>query len=134
MKNIIKIIAVITIFSLCLTGCGFFVQDDIPAIVEITTTSGESYINKSFNGLNMTRSGSELALHGVATIYLQDEEEVATIRFYCTACGHDEVVEVNAPFSKMFECDCPVDGDKNYNSREYYALRVNLKTEETVGG
>ena len=134
MRNIIKIFSIIIAISLCLTGCSYLKQDKVPAVIEMTTKSGNASIAHSFNGLNMTRSGASLALAGVSTCYLQDEDDVLYFRFYCPACKYEEIEEFVAPYSKVFECDCPLKGDENFNSKEYFALKVLLKPQPEETG
>ena len=124
MRNIIKIFSIIIVISLCLTGCSFLKQDKVPAVIEMTTKSGEAEIAYSVNGLNMTRTGASRALNGVSTCYLEDEDDVLYFRFYCSACECEVVEEIVAPYSKVYECDCPLDGGENFSSKEYFALKV----------
>lgn len=133
MRNIIKIFSIIIVISLCLTGCSVFKMDGVPAVVEMTTKSGGAAVASSFNGLNMTRTGASRALQGVYTCYLEDEDDVLDFRFYCSQCEYEAVEEIVAPYSKVFECNCPLDGGEDFNSKEYFALKVLLKpqSEET---
>lgn len=133
MRNIIKFFSIIIAISLCLAGCSFLKQDGVPAVIEMTTKSGGAVVASSFNGLNMTRTGASRALQGVHTCYLENEDDVLNFRFYCPQCEHEVVEEIVAPYSKVFECDCPLDGGEDFNSKEYFALKVLLapQSEET---
>lgn len=133
MRNIIKIFSIIIAIFLCLSGCSFLKQDGVPAVIEMTTKSGGAVVTSSFNGLNMTRTGASRALQGVSTYYLEDEDDVLYFRFYCSQCEYEVVEDIVAPYSKVFECDCPLDGGEDFNSKEYFALKVLLKSnsEET---
>ena len=99
----------------------------------MTTESGGAVVASSFNGLNMTRTGASRALDGVHTYYLEDEDDILHFHFYCSQCEYEVVEEIVAPYSRVFECDCPLDGGEDFNSKEYFALKVSLapQSEET---
>ncbi len=107
--------------SLSLFGCGFK-KDNIPAVAEVTTNTGEAYACTSSNGLGYTKSGSQKAINRALKLTLQDGDMVS-VHFYCDACGHDESLEFTAPEAKMLSCDCPEAGDENgKNAKEYFCI------------
>lgn len=117
---------IIVLSVLSLTGCNSSVIDNEPAIAEITTSSGDSGIYTSFNASSIY-SGSERALKNNINIELADGE-IANIHFYCSKCGHDKTEAIEAPFAKMFSCDCSEKNDDSGNAREYISITAETKT------
>lgn len=114
--------------SMC--GCSSLLyQDNNPAIAEITNESGSAYIVLSNNGLGYVYSGKKRAFNNDAMMSLNEGEKF-TAHFFCNSCGHDETCESTAPFSKLFECDCPEDGGKNHNAKEYIVLLVDVEQND----
>lgn len=127
MKLFATIIAIVCTTS-ALSGCGIFRKDKEHAIIEVTNEAGEAYIDTSYNGLGMTWTGEKAALKGALEMQLKEGEKVR-IHFCCDSCGHDERCVIEAPFAKMFKCDCPEDGGENDTAKEYYAVLAEIADE-----
>lgn len=115
------------LLALSLVGCGK--SDNMPAIAEVTTSDGNAIIYSSLNGDGHNYSGVRSALANKIYLELADGEN-ATVHFYCDKCEHDETETIEAPFSKMFSCDCPEEIDESGNAREYIAVTA-VTFEET---
>ena len=105
-KTIILALALI----LSLTSCGG-VEDKDPAVLEVTTSFGNSFILRSFNDSNFTTRDAKSRVISEANkspLYLK-KDEVATAQFFCSACGHKEDVKLKGTdaFAKIFACKCP---------------------------
>lgn len=120
MKKLIVIFCSITM--ILLTGCG---KDTVPAIAEITTSSGTAIVFTSLNGAGYTYSGAQRAEANELRLELADGES-ATVHFYCSKCEHDETETIEAPFAKMFSCECPEEMDDSGNAREYIAITAGV--------
>ena len=123
--------------ALLLVGCGksrekdyslvATPKDTIPAVAEVTTSLGNSYVVNSVNGSGYKVSGSTRAtLASNKLAFPMYDDETATIHFYCDSCKYDVTETVHAPFAKMFACNCPDDDvDKSSNTvREYLSVTI----------
>ena len=130
MKKFAAIIVTAIITMLMLTGCSFH-NDTEPAIVEITTTDGRTYLSYSFNNSWNTVDPLKAAMQNCLKINLEEGEE-ANLHFYCNACGHDEEYSVSEAESKLFQCDCPTQGDDEGNLKEYLVVLISQVPEEEL--
>lgn len=118
------VISIISAFTLC--SCASTFDKNCNAVAEITTTSGQSTLCLSFDASgNINYTGKQLAIKNARVLYVDESEEVK-VHFYCDKCGHDETVTLIGTGSKMFECDCPLDGSNSSENksdlRDYFAI------------
>lgn len=113
-----KIISLIIVIVLMLTGCSIAV-DDQPAVIEITTSTGLSAVDSSYNGSNKTISGQQLAIENTRCINLEKGEK-CYVHFYCESCCTDIQETLDCPSARSYHCICPF----NDISREYYCIKV----------
>lgn len=127
MKRKIGVLLVtIALMFTSLTACNSLRSDKTNAIVTLTTSSGQSYVWRSFNGTGTTLSGQEIALRYKVGIALK-KGETAIVTFKCDACGSEEVCEVTDAWAKTFSCDCPIEIDENGNAKEYFAIIISFE-------
>lgn len=102
MKKLFLLITVIA--TLLLTSCA---TDNIPAIAEITSSTGQAFTCLSHHGIPTANStGNKVVFH-------VPEGESITVHFFCTECGYDELTTLNVPASKVFLCDCEHEVEKD---------------------
>lgn len=126
MKKVICVALVVCLICMLLTACGITRKEDADhAYVEITTSTGGSYIAEAFHGNNATyeMKRQECALKYATKINMADGE-TATIHFHCSQCGYDEVLEeVVAPYARLFACECNGTLEAG-NMKEYIAVLI----------
>lgn len=128
-KNIILVVTMMMVM-LTLTGCSNpFRKDDAHATVAVTISDGQAYVGQSFNGVDATVSGKELALTYKAKFNLETGE-TAHIVFKCDACGNEQEFDIDKEWADVISCDCPEEINKDGNAREYTAIEVKYNQEE----
>lgn len=129
MKKICIMMVTVILMCVALTGCNGLKQDDTHAAVSLTTSTGQSFAIRSFNGAGMTRSGQRIALCNTSELTLLNGE-TATLTFKCDACGNEQTYEITEAFAKILHCDCPEEIDENGNAREYIVICISFKDAE----
>ncbi len=97
----------LAIMTLVFAGCGSnVVIDNDYAFAEITTGT-EANIVSAIHMKNAYYEGRrEIAAIENPTIVPAKKGDKVSIHFHCGQCGYDEVVELEAPFSRLFCCEC----------------------------
>ena len=127
MKKVVIMMVTVVLICVALTGCSnAFKEDEIPATVTLTTSSGDATVWKSVNGAGMTQSGKERAIHYKSNIVLKDGE-TATVTFKCDACGDEQKYEVTEAWAEVLSCKCPEEIDENGNAKEYVAISISFE-------
>ena len=136
MKKCIKAITT-TILSLAImTGCARnpFATDDYHATLTVKSNVGVHGVFESHNGLGLTWTGQKQAITYPVRFFINKGESIE-VEFKCEACGTTIKEKMTCPQSKLFECECPIEGDENNNAREYivvklYDIEKYLETQE----
>lgn len=104
--------------------------DGIHATMSIETSTGVGKLYESVNGSQRQHSGEELALKNKVKLTLP-KGEYATIHFECPQCGYNITKKVEAPYSELFECNCPDESkslkSRTHKAREYIAVEISTK-------
>ena len=127
MKKFFILITVIA--TLFLTSCA---SDNIPAIAEITSSTGQAFTCLSHHGIRTANS------NGNKVVFYANEGEFLTVHFFCTECGHDELTTLEVPASKVFLCDCEYEEEKDEEDNtiviENEVLIIEVQKKETEQG
>ena len=126
MKKICMMMVTVVLMCVALTGCSSLKQDKTNAVVTLTTSTGQAYVGRSFNGAGMSMSGQEAALRYKSEVVLK-KGETAVVAFKCDACGNEQEYKVDEAWAETISCDCPEKIDENGNAKEYTAISISFE-------
>ena len=127
-KKITKVVvtSIIALFIILMTSCQFI--DNENATLEIKTSTGKTVKLRSVNDSNVLGESAKSLVTKFSRLnpILLEENETAEIHFFCSACGHEEKIIVRAPYSQIFECDCPLFNKNNkiLHKKEFAAIEI----------
>lgn len=132
MKDIKNIFVVMLTTIILLFGLGScssdanLVRDKEHATLTVVTSTGVTAVAESHNGLNMDKTGEEMATEDPVVVKLHKGESVA-MTFECQKCGCSKYIFFDYPHVQYLACNCPENGDKNGNAKEYICIRVEYR-------
>ena len=126
MKKICMMMVTVVLMCVALTGCSSLKQDETHASVTLTTSAGQAYVWRSFNGAGMNVSGQEAALRYKSEVVLK-KGETAVVTFKCDACGNNQEYEVDKAWAETLSCDCTEKIDEKGNAKEYTAISISFE-------
>ena len=129
MKKFFVTLFLVAMVMISTTACSN-PSDHNHAYAEITSSNGLATVKQSFNKDDGNyRSSLAAAMKYATEIYVEDSADIVTAHFFCETCGHDETLELPAPSSKVFRCDCKYEDEKK-NHPEYLVINVIVKENE----
>ncbi len=127
------IFTTIAMAVLCLglfTGCSYS-TDRSHAAVTISTSRGTAASYATYNGLNMTHSGEDIATKYPIKVFIHDGESVH-VKLWCSSCECEKKYEFTSFGAELISCDCPLNDEENGRSKEFACVLVCAAEEQVT--